>query len=103
MPPQVKMMIPHMKKMSPTKQRKTRKSVISPPITLSFNYNHLPSSTAYTSVLVSNAPYFDGTNYNQWKHCIKSYLYFISTEVWQVVCDGVDFLKDDEGPTLEQL
>jgi hypothetical protein len=23
--------------------------------------------------------------------------------VWQVVCDGVDFLEDDEEPTSEQL
>jgi hypothetical protein len=70
---------------------------------MSFNYNNMPSSTVYTFVLVGKAPYFDGTNYNQWKHCMKSYLYSISLEVWQVVCDGVDFLEDDEEPTLEQL
>jgi hypothetical protein len=70
---------------------------------MSFNYNNISSSTAYTSVLVGKAPYFDGTNYNQWKHCMKSYLYSISPEVWQVICDGVDFLEDDEEPTLEQL
>jgi hypothetical protein len=33
---------------------------------------------------------------------MKSYLYSISHEVWQVVCDGVDFLEDGEEPTLEQ-
>jgi hypothetical protein len=49
---------------------------------MSFNYNNMPSSTAYTSVPVGKAPYFDGTNYNQWKHCMKSYLYSISPEVW---------------------
>jgi uncharacterized small protein (DUF1192 family) len=70
---------------------------------ISFNYNHMPSSTAYISVSVSKGPYFNGTNYNQWKHCMKSYLYFISPKVWQVVCGGVDFLKDVEVPTLEQL
>jgi hypothetical protein len=69
---------------------------------MSFNYNNMPSSTAYTSVPVGKAPYFDGTNYNQWKHCMKSYLYSISPKVWQVVCDGVDFPEDDEEPTLEQ-
>jgi hypothetical protein len=68
-----------------------------------FNYNNMPSSTTYTSVPVGNASYFDGTNYNQWKYCMKSYLYFISPEVWHVVCDGVDFSEDDEEPTLEQL
>jgi hypothetical protein len=33
----------------------------------------------------------------------KKYLYSISPEVWQVVCDGVDFLDDDEQPTPDQL
>jgi hypothetical protein len=32
---------------------------------ISFNYNNMPSSTAYTSVPVDKAAYFDGTNYNQ--------------------------------------
>jgi hypothetical protein len=50
MAPQVMMMIPHMKRKPPTKQRETRKSAISPPIMLSFNYNHIPSSMAHTSV-----------------------------------------------------
>jgi hypothetical protein len=34
---------------------------------------------------------------------MKNYLYSISPEVWQVVCDGVDFLEDYEEPTPEQL
>jgi hypothetical protein len=34
---------------------------------------------------------------------MKNYLYSISLEVWQVVCDGVDFLDEDEEPTLNQL
>jgi hypothetical protein len=42
-------------------------------------------------------------NYNQWKYCIKNYLYSLHPEVWQVVCDGVDFLDEDEQPTLDQL
>jgi hypothetical protein len=70
---------------------------------MSFNYNNMPSSTVYTSIPVGKTPYFDGTNYNQWKHCMKSYLYSISLEVWQVVYDGVDFPNDDEEPTSEQL
>jgi hypothetical protein len=32
---------------------------------MSFNYNNMPSSTAYTAILIGKAPYFDGTNYNQ--------------------------------------
>jgi hypothetical protein len=51
----------------------------------------MPSSTAYTSMPVSEAPYFDGVSYNQWKHCMKSYLYSISHKVWQVIYDSVDF------------
>jgi hypothetical protein len=70
---------------------------------MSFNYDNMPSTTAYTFIPVDKAPYFDGTYYNQWKHCMKKYLYSISLEVWQVVCDGVDFLNDDKQPTLDQL
>jgi hypothetical protein len=33
--------------------------------TMSFNYNNISSSTAYTSVPVSKAPHFDGSKYNQ--------------------------------------
>jgi hypothetical protein len=67
---------------------------------MSFNYNNMPNSTAYTSVPVNKASHFDGTNYNQWKNCMKNYLY---SQVWQVVCDGIDFLDEDEQPTPDQL
>jgi hypothetical protein len=70
---------------------------------VSFNYNNMASSIAYTSVPIGGAPYFDGSNYNQWKHCMKNYSYSISLEVWQVICDGVDFLEEDEQSTLDQL
>jgi septal ring factor EnvC (AmiA/AmiB activator) len=48
---------------------------------MSFNYDNMPSTTAYTSIPVGKAPYFDGTCYNQWKHCMKNYLYSISLEI----------------------
>jgi hypothetical protein len=51
---------------------------------MSFSYNNMPSSTTYTPVPMSMAPHFDGTNYNQWKHCMKNYLYFVLPEVWQL-------------------
>jgi hypothetical protein len=70
---------------------------------MSFNYDNMPITTAYTSIPVGKALYFDGTCYNQWNNCIKNYLYSISSEVWQVVCDGVDFLDDDEQSTPDQL
>jgi hypothetical protein len=34
---------------------------------------------------------------------MKNYLYSISLEVWQVVCDGVEFLDEDGQPTAAQL
>jgi hypothetical protein len=70
---------------------------------MSFNYDNMSNTTAYTSIPVGKASYFDGTCYNQWKHCIKNYLYPISPEVWQVICDDVDFPDDDEQPTPDQL
>jgi hypothetical protein len=33
----------------------------------------------------------------------EKYLYSISPEVWQVVYDGVEFLDEDEQPTMDQL
>jgi hypothetical protein len=48
---------------------------------MSFNYDNMPSTTAYTSIPIGKALYFDGTCYNQWKHCMKKYLYSISPEV----------------------
>jgi hypothetical protein len=70
---------------------------------MSFNYDNMPSITAYTSIPIGKAPYFDGTYYNQWKHCMKNYLYSISPKVWQVVCEGVEFLDEDEQPTMDQI
>jgi hypothetical protein len=34
---------------------------------------------------------------------MKNYLYSISSEIWQVVCNGVDFPDDDQQPTSDQL
>jgi hypothetical protein len=60
---------------------------------MSFNYNNLLSSIAYTSIPVGKAPHFDGMNYNQWKHCMKNYLYSLHPKVWQVFCSGVYFFE----------
>jgi septal ring factor EnvC (AmiA/AmiB activator) len=46
-----------------------------------FNYDNVPSTAAYTSIPIGKAPYFDRTCYNQWKHCMKNYLYSISPKV----------------------
>jgi hypothetical protein len=71
--------------------------------TMIFNYDNMPSSTSYTSVPIGKASYFDGSNYNQWKHCMKKIFVFYFTEVWQVVCDGIDSPEKDEQPTPDQL
>jgi hypothetical protein len=34
---------------------------------------------------------------------MKNYVYSISPEVWQVVCECLDFPDDDEQPTPDQL
>jgi septal ring factor EnvC (AmiA/AmiB activator) len=49
---------------------------------MSFNYDNMHSTTAYTFIPIGKAPYFDGTCYNQWKHYMKNYLYSISPDVW---------------------
>jgi hypothetical protein len=86
------------------KGKKTRNNCDKPSYnSMSFNYDNMPSTTAYTSIRIGKAPYFDKTCYNQWKHCMKNYLYSISPEVWQVVCDGVEFSDEDEQPTSDQL
>jgi hypothetical protein len=101
----VKKKTPHMKRKAPRKGRKkeTNNRDKLSYNSKSFNYDNMPSTTVYTSIPVGKALYFDGTCYNQWKHCMKNYLYSISPEVWQVVCDGVDFPDDDEQPTPNQL
>jgi hypothetical protein len=48
---------------------------------MSFNYKNMPNSTAYTSVPISNALRFDGSNCNHWKHCMKNYVYSLHPEV----------------------
>jgi hypothetical protein len=70
---------------------------------ISFNYNNMLNTIAYTSIPIGKAPSFDGTCYNQWKHYIKKYLYSISSKVWQVVCDGIEFLNEDEQSIADQL
>jgi hypothetical protein len=84
------------------KGKKGRRNLDKPSYnSMSFNCNNMPSST--TSIPVGKAPYFDGTSYNQWMHCMKIYLYSIKPEAWQVICDGVDFLDEDEEPSSNQL
>jgi hypothetical protein len=39
---------------------------------ISFNYDNMTSTTAYTFIHVGKSPYFGGTCYNQWKHFMKN-------------------------------
>jgi hypothetical protein len=48
------------------KEKKGRNNCDKPSYNLmSFNYDNMPNTTAYTSILVGKTPYFDGTCYNQ--------------------------------------
>jgi hypothetical protein len=48
------------------KRKKGRRNLDKPSYnSMSFNYNNMPSSTAYTSIPVGKAPHFEGSNYNQ--------------------------------------
>jgi hypothetical protein len=96
-------MTPRLKGKSPKRGRKEEEIMISLPTTQCLLITIICLSIAYTSIPIGKAPRFDGTNYNQWKHCMKNYLYSILLEVWQVVCDGIEFLNEDEQSTLDQL
>jgi hypothetical protein len=86
------------------KGRREETSTIGPLITL------CPSITITCQMLPLIVPYqlamlhilMGQTITNVW-HCMKYYLYSIHSKVWQVVCDGVDFLDEAEQPTLDQL
>jgi hypothetical protein len=84
------------------KEKKGRNNCDKPSYnSMSFNYDNMPTTTTYTSIPIGRDLYFDGTCYNQWKHYMKNYLYSIPLEVWQVVCDGVEFSDEDGQPTAD--
>jgi hypothetical protein len=71
--------------------------------TTSFNYDNLPSSSAFTFIPVGKEPRFDGIDYRKWMYAMKMHLISLNPSVWTVVCAGVDFLEEDEEPGYEQL
>jgi hypothetical protein len=68
-----------------------------------FNYDNLPSCSAFNSVPVGKATHFDGMNYTKWKYTIKMYLISLNLSVWKFVCTSVNFPKEDEETGFEQL
>jgi hypothetical protein len=88
-PLQVKMETPH----SETKIRGRREEIS----TISLLITLCPSITitCQTLPLTLRYPLARLTITNRKKHCMKNYLYSLHPEVWQVVCDGVDFLDED--------
>jgi hypothetical protein len=86
-----------------TKKKRKNKGAKQSYNSVSFNYNSLPSNNPFMSVPIGKAPHFDRTNYTQWKHSMKIYLYSLNWGVWQVICDGVDFSEDGEEPDFKQL
>jgi hypothetical protein len=71
--------------------------------TTSFNYDNLPSSSAFTFIPVGKEPRFDGIDYRKWMYAMKMHLISLNPSVWTVVCAGVDFSEEDEEPGYEQL
>jgi hypothetical protein len=66
---------------------------------MSFNYNNMPNSTAYTSVPIGKAPRFDESNYNQWKHCMKNIYTLFTPKFGKLFVIVQIFLDEDEQPT----
>jgi hypothetical protein len=71
--------------------------------TTSFNYDHLPPSSTFTSVHLVKAPHFDATDYTKWRYSMKMYLISLNLSIWTIVHTGVEFLDEDEEPNFEQL
>jgi hypothetical protein len=71
--------------------------------TTSFNYDHLPPSSAFTSVPLVKAPHFDATDYTKWRYSMKMHLISLNLSIWTIVRTGVEFLDEDEEPNFEQL
>jgi hypothetical protein len=67
------------------------------------NYDNLPPSSAFTSVPISKAPRFDGTDYTKWRYSMKMHLISLNLSVWTIVHTSVKFLDEDEEPDFEQL
>jgi hypothetical protein len=97
------MKTPHLKRMAPRKGRKEETIMISLPITqcLSIMIICLALLLTLPYPLIKLPILMEPVN--QWKHCMKNYLYSISPEVWQVVCDGVEFSDEYEQPSADQL
>jgi hypothetical protein len=71
---------------------------------ISFNYESLPSNNVgFVSMPICKPPHFDGMNYTKWSHNMKMHLISLNPSVWKVFCTGIEFLKEDESPTYEQL
>jgi hypothetical protein len=71
--------------------------------TISFNYDNLPPSIAFSSVPVGKALRFDGTDYTKWRYSMKMHLISLNPSIWTIVRTYVDFPDEDEEPGFEQL
>jgi hypothetical protein len=71
--------------------------------TTSFNYDNLPHSSAFTSVIIGKAPYFNGMDYTKWRYSMKMHLILLNPSIWTIVSTCVDFLDEDEESRFEQL
>jgi hypothetical protein len=64
--------------------------------TISFNYDNLPSSSAFSLVPVGEGPRFDGTDYTKWRYSMKMHLISLNPSVWTIVHTRHEFLDEVE-------
>ncbi len=95
-----RLMLHPKKKVKGKRERKGDKRSYNP---TSFNYDNLPSSSAFTSVPIGKAPCFDGTDYTKWRYSMKMHLISLNLSIWTIVRTCVEFLDEDEEPDFEQL
>jgi hypothetical protein len=51
------------------------------------------------NVLARKLPQFDGTNFEKWKHMIKTYLIGLHPELWEIVRNGLQEPQDPSSLT----
>jgi hypothetical protein len=70
---------------------------------ITFNYDNLLPSNAFTLIRVGKAPHFDGMGYTKWRYSLKMHLISLNPGVWTIVRTSVEFSDEDEEPGNEQL
>jgi hypothetical protein len=69
----------------------------------SFNYDNLPSSSAFTSVPIGKAPHFDGTDYTKCRYLMKMHQISLNLSIWTIMRTEVEFSYENEELDFEQF